>query len=418
MSNLEPVDNSGILADFFRGQLQRNCPNGDIYELGNFLRIYKAKYQKLNNGTLLDSQYQEYRMMERFLLPWLIKVSDIGLEEISSKFKSKCIVVGVGNRYAKYAIHSIKVIRMLGCQYPIEVFYNGEKDLDIVQIAYLKKMTNVKVIDIRSLIDMDLLGLESWDIKPFMMLLSSFAEVLLIDADTIFLQNPEVMFHDPGYLRTGALYFYDRTISAYNDKSKKDWLRSILPRPLSPTLLSSRYYNEISGYEQDSGVVLINKQMNLFGLLGACLLNAKKERQILHEMSHGDKESFWIGFELAGDKYEFVPTMSGSIGKSRRRKNGKQRLCGKLLHFDRDGELLWFNDGITTSKRNEKSEPFKYFEYGMEKPGKWDGLCLEEDVHPIKEKDASTLKKIVAIFERNPLDMDDVYAGQAMFNLA
>jgi alpha 1,3-mannosyltransferase len=43
-------------------------------------------------------------------------------------------------------------------------------------------------------------------------LASSFQQAILMDADTVFLQAPEVLFSQPTYLEKGALFFQDRTL--------------------------------------------------------------------------------------------------------------------------------------------------------------------------------------------------------------
>jgi alpha 1,3-mannosyltransferase len=47
----------------------------------------------------------------------------------------------------------------------------------------------------------------SWAVKPFAILASQFEQVMLIDADVVFVQPPEVLFDHAGYRETGALFF-------------------------------------------------------------------------------------------------------------------------------------------------------------------------------------------------------------------
>lgn len=45
--------------------------------------------------------------------------------------------------------------------------------------------------------------------KSIVLMLSSFKEVLLLDADQVPVANPTVLFSDPGYQETGALLWPD-----------------------------------------------------------------------------------------------------------------------------------------------------------------------------------------------------------------
>lgn len=45
--------------------------------------------------------------------------------------------------------------------------------------------------------------------KSIVLMLSSFKEVILLDADQVPVANPTVLFSDPGYKQTGALLWAD-----------------------------------------------------------------------------------------------------------------------------------------------------------------------------------------------------------------
>jgi len=91
------------------------------------------------------------------------------------------------------------------------------------------------------------------------MLIAPFTEIVLIDADTVLLQPPEDFFEDPRYLRSGALFFKDRTLMGFS----RDDLRHFLIEPYSDLVKNTRIYNETSGHEMESGVMIVNKK-NIF----------------------------------------------------------------------------------------------------------------------------------------------------------
>ena len=96
--------------------------------------------------------------------------------------------------------------------------------------------------------------LAGWAAKPFAILLSSFREVLFIDADALFFKNPEMLFEDPGYQETGALFFKDRVILP---EFRRDLLYRILPEPIPKAARQSYFWTGLSGHMQESGVVLV-----------------------------------------------------------------------------------------------------------------------------------------------------------------
>lgn len=100
--------------------------------------------------------------------------------------------------------------------------------------------------------------------------MSSFREVLFVDADALFFVNPEVLFDDELYVSTGALFFKDRLIMP---EEKKKWLLKVLPKPLSNQVKHSRFWTGDSGHMQESGVLLVDKWRHFIPLLLVTRMN-------------------------------------------------------------------------------------------------------------------------------------------------
>lgn len=100
--------------------------------------------------------------------------------------------------------------------------------------------------------------------------MSSFRDVLFVDADALFFTNPALLFEDPQYRDTGALFFKDRSI---NPESKKKWLKEILPSPISQNVKQTRLWTGESGHMQESGVVVVDKWRHFVPLLLVTRLN-------------------------------------------------------------------------------------------------------------------------------------------------
>lgn len=77
-----------------------------------------------------------------------------------------------------------------------------------------------------------------------------------IDADALFFHNPETLFEEAGYIKTGALFFHDRI---WEPEDQSRWLYDVLPKPLSDKVKTSRFWSGLSGHMQESGVALVDK---------------------------------------------------------------------------------------------------------------------------------------------------------------
>ena len=180
------------------------------------------------------------------------------------------IVFSAGNDYALCLVTSITLIRSLGCQLPIEVMYLGDDDLSSENQRRLERLPGVITRDIRQMVDDKGWQLKGWAGKPWAILLSSFREVIFIDADALFFQNPEELFQDPDYAQTGALFFHDRLMM---EESKRDWLKKTLPEPISAKARQSRFWTGQSAHMQESGVVLVDKWKHFISLLLVARMN-------------------------------------------------------------------------------------------------------------------------------------------------
>ncbi|KAG0222488.1 mannosyltransferase putative-domain-containing protein [Mortierella sp. GBAus27b] len=305
--------------------------------------------------------------LEKRLFPW-VQYARLSSFSLYRTFKGRGLIFCAGNPQFEFVVTSIQAIRSrLKSELPIQVFHMGDDDLSKDRQQYLSEMTsNIEVLDVTQVLDNDYMKLGGWAIKPFAILASSFEEVMFVDADAYFLQDPAVLFEDPGYQATGALFFYDRTLFPNWDLGK-NWLRSITPF-LSSFPPKSRMFRLLTSHEQESGVVVINKRTRLMGLMAICKSNSKWERELVsYRIFHGDKETFWTGFELIQEPYVFMRNYGGVIGEMR--PNDNHAVCGAQLHEDYQGRPLWWNGGLYRNK-NEGVNRYLDFGYWMSGGGR------------------------------------------------
>ncbi|OQO17093.1 hypothetical protein B0A51_14795 [Rachicladosporium sp. CCFEE 5018] len=300
---------------------------------------------------------------------------------LHQSFAGRGIVLTAGNDHVPYLLTGITTFRKLGCDLPIEVMYLGDNDISADLRDELEKLPGVITRDLKKMVNDVGWELAGWAAKPWAILMSSFREALFIDADALFLTSPTTLFDSPQYAKTGALFFLDRNISP---ESKRGWLRTVIPPPYSAQVKSSRLWTGESGHQQESGVVLVDKRKHFVPLLLCARLNGQdrdsdsdKGKQGVYDMVYGDKETFWLSWELAGDvEYSFHQGGAGVMGRlngteeidvegkvkqvslaeaAEAHKGKNITVCApQLLHLDTDGRPLWFNGWISKDK-NERS---------------------------------------------------------------
>ena len=180
------------------------------------------------------------------------------------------IVLSGGDEQAPFILTVIATFRELGCTLPVEVHYLGDEDLGEDWREKMEAMEGVVTRDIRAMVRDEGWQLKGWAGKPFTILLSSFREAMFVDADSLFFKDPETLFDDPQYQKTGALFFKDRLIMP---ESKKKWLQQILPAPISRNVKESRFWTGVSGHQQESGVVVVDKWKHFVSLLMVSRMN-------------------------------------------------------------------------------------------------------------------------------------------------
>lgn len=343
--------------------------------------------------------------LENYLFPWLKSPANV-IDLVNESKYDRGIVVTTGNKYFEHVVHLIRTIRIIwNSKIPIEVFYYGSNDLARRSIDYLNRQPDVDCRDLYDIFKEEHLHLKGWQAKPFAMLASRAKNVLLLDADAVLFKHPNSFFDHQGYVKKGALFFYDRFVIHF-DRDWRGWFEAAIPfvrRKVLENHLSTKY----STHLMEAGAVVIDKTRNLHGLLMTCILNSQPHVHELYYMFHGEKETYWIGFEMVRASYYFVPTLAGAIGSGFNKKfsllhsHPIGRICDNLAHFhDADGMPWWMNDGILIDK-NDKNSGFKRIvDYSRAEWGNWDNLCLEET--PIARlPDKALIDKIYRLWSTN-----------------
>ncbi|KAK6345111.1 hypothetical protein TWF718_007041 [Orbilia javanica] len=343
--------------------------------------------KSIENIAQTIHQYEAYRgflqRLATLLFPYFSPYFADHMSLHAQMYKGgRGIVLSAGDAQAPFLLTSIPSFRKLGCKLPIEIMYLGDSDLSEDYRAELEQFEGVVTRDISAMVSDDGWRLAGWAAKPFAMLLSSFREVLFIDADSLFFKNPELLFEDAEYKKHGALFFKDRIIMPEN---KKRWLQQIIPKPISRNVRQTRLWTGESGHQQESGVVVVDKWRHFVAMMMVTRMNGpdrdgNESKGIVgvYDLVYGDKETFWIGWELVGDtEYAFHSGDAGVMGELKEQTPQptetttppaegatpppeKFSICApQLLHLERDGTPLWFNGWILNNKFEEKKKQRK-----------------------------------------------------------
>ena len=384
-----------LLWNKFFGKLNDYTDNNEVLNYKNkLIKESKFLFKKKQSESSFEKKILSY--LHNSLYSWLYGYRYNSLIQLLESSNGKGIVICVGDKYFNYAVSTIDSIRnVLNNTLPIEIFFNGIKDLNKENQNKFLEFPNVYLSDIETYFNNNIVNIYGWAIKPFAILASQFDEVLLMDADTLFINKPEDLFNDLGYMKTGTLFFKDRTLGPGPHNCSK-WLKSWMKKPL-PETKKIRFWNEKSIHEMESSVVVIHKIKTLLGLLNVCKLNEIAIRNIVYKYVWGDKETFWMGFDMARQHYYMDPEPCGFFGEF-----NKTMLCGHLAHT-RNGRLFFWNGNII-KRKNDKTYSkifWKFNAFAIENTNsKWINLtCLKIDNNTstisLNEKERYVMNKIL-----------------------
>lgn len=125
-------------------------------------------------------------------------------------FQGRGIVIcGGGVKYFVNAWIALRIIRKLGCALPVQIWHLGPHEID-ARMRAIASPYNVEFVDaheVRKLHPARILN--GWELKPFSILHSTFAQVLLLDADNIPVVSPDFLFDTSEFQQTGAIFWPD-----------------------------------------------------------------------------------------------------------------------------------------------------------------------------------------------------------------
>ncbi len=244
---------------------------------------------------------------------------------------SRGIIVAANNTYATTLIPSLSILRQVyQCHLPIEVWYSGDELSEETQ-EKIKMVGDVTFCDVAKILGGDPKEYRGYQIKGYMMGATDFDEVVLMDADVFFFQNPEVLFEHPGYLETGAFLFRDVKWQMFGDphppfrwyhngkvsiyKERREYILRHIPTPSSYVPEEWLHYwdldfvpsnkHPISSEQVETGCVIMDRVRHAKAIKNTVAFN--DDRKTFFRLFLGEKETFWLGLEMAKEPYYINP---------------------------------------------------------------------------------------------------------------
>ncbi|KAJ8537293.1 hypothetical protein ON010_g13305 [Phytophthora cinnamomi] len=288
-------------------------------------------------------------------------LSQRGAKFDSTVTRDKGIIMCMHNDAVAMGLSLVRELRCLGNKELVQIYHCFPEEMSEENRALLLGADDrLEIVDVCSdLVERKVLTREvaekfrNWWIKPLAMYHTDITEVMLLDIDDVFMHDPAVLRTTEGYKNTGTTFFYDRVLFSrefFNqDMNGTSYLKRMLnefdyakyglepgSQP-SKRLRRSYAYRGMTSHEQDSSLVAIDKSRSgqampiMFWLITEERFRMK--RLGLEPFSYGDKETFWLAFELAKKEYFFSPWGVGDISSST---NGdlekhSDTLCGSIV---------------------------------------------------------------------------------------
>ncbi|KAI8827932.1 mannosyltransferase putative-domain-containing protein [Chytriomyces cf. hyalinus JEL632] len=287
---------------------------------------------------------EKMQVLHQVVYPWAFVNSFTSLPSLMDSFKHpKGIVLCFGDNSFENGLLMIHHIRKnLNCNLPIEVFYNGIRDLSAAKSLALNTLKGVTARNLQ-----DVFPGRNYHIKPFAVLAASFKEVVYVDNDIILFQSPdEIASSSKIFKKYGTLFFKGPSFELGNSR----WARWFIKHPSSAANTTGRFFTNLSKDEMDASLMLFDKARLkvVLGLLTTCHLNLREVREAgLDKHFQGDKETYWLSLELLRVPYKFAPVFAGVAGhlQEKAEKVMPNSVCGLRSHLDEVGKLLYVNSG-------------------------------------------------------------------------
>ncbi|ETV92106.1 hypothetical protein, variant [Aphanomyces invadans] len=297
---------------------------------------------------------------------------------------SRGIVICLHDGMVPMALSLVQELRHLGNKDVIHMYHCGADEISALSRATILAVDpTVQFIDVCT--DMVASGklredqvpsFRSYWLKPLALIHSKLNHVMLMDTDVMVFHDPALLWDIQGYRDTGTLFFRDREIIIqmfltdiveFPDRTKQlalhalvetfDYAKFNLEYNPSSMLLNSLAWKGDAAHEQDSSITLIHKSrasVAMDVLFHLVTVDIHRHTPIF---THGDKELFWLAYELSQTPYFFSPWANSGAARPGDMVNHPNTLCGDLAQWIPDlryqHALLYINGAYVFNPRSD-----------------------------------------------------------------
>lgn len=285
------------------------------------------------------------------------------------------VICGGGVKYFTNAWVCVNMLRRLGCELPIQLWFLGTRELDEAMAGLMGEF-DVQCVDALEVQRRSPCRiLKGWELKPYAIVHSSFREVLLLDSDNLPLINPEALFSWPEYHKTGALFWPDYLKLA---PDREIWRICGVPYREEP--------------EFETGQILVDKARCWNALLLCMWYNANSD--FFYRYVYGDKETFHMAFRKLNQPFAMPSRGIFSLVNT---------MCQHDFHGNRIFQHRNF-DKWTLEGRNKHIEGFLHEnecrDFVAQLRSKWDGKIQHRHWTERAKATAKSLTSATFVYNR------------------
>lgn len=303
----------------------RNRTSGDLYKMmiSTCDSLTNGQYtcnmaKNFSEYSVLSTTYEHTPLAPSLALPSV---------PAAQRKPTNGVIMIIYEKVLPSAYATIKLLRLHGCQLPVELWYRpDEMSMDNPIIHRLLLDFNVRM---RPIFDNRAKG---FHVKPYAVYYSNFDNILLLDADNLPAKDPTYLFEEPEFIRTGAIFWPD-----YWQPSNS--LFELTNTSLLWQLTGVRFVDQ---FEQESGQVLINR-LKSKKALDKLMYYSTHQPRLLEELHliWGDKDLFRLAWLNASQPFHYIkypPAVGGLDLKD------KGIFCGlAMIQHDVQGNLIFFH---------------------------------------------------------------------------
>lgn len=287
----------------------------------------------------------------------------------------------------------LKVLSKLNNTLPVQVITSGfefaENEIDQLSKSVIDTDQSVTLVDCSSILDKEFTEnyIQGSTNKWLVALFNTFAEVILLDVDTVPFIHMEKFFNESQYQDTGMALFKDRAMAnehTYSYCTEQTFMelepsheenkvmgtklmfestQTELPETEAAAVYQ-RFFHDKMLHHVESGLVPLKKIDNFGGLLFSFMINLSSK---IRRCVHGDKEFFWLGQLYAGKAYTIYPQDAGVVGFTEATpmealSQYSHTICGSQLAHTfhssstKNHQLVWTNGGLSTCKMGPEKD--------------------------------------------------------------